>query len=377
VSGKRRWQMAGEDELFQMELNLHPNEASGLLTIGNEELLGEHGWDLGFWAVLDEGEIEDCIAAIGHRGGTPDDEGWEIERLRAEVSGATGKTEDAEAITRDDSTGYVYILGSHFGSKDGHLQPKRGFVARFREADVGHVTEDPAMELDVSRRSFVLHRLINDALEESGPDLILLGEQSHKALIAATIKRGKKENKKWAGLVREDDYPINIEGADFRENGALLLGLRFPTTARGRPILVELEGIDRLFDQDGALPEVRSFWTADAVGKDGEMAGVRDLALLKTGEGEELHLVTGNVDSRDKQSVLIQDFPGGRETVATHFRCVLPQDAHSGSLEAEFVREFPSLPRVEGMAVTPEGRTYYVTDEDEGVHLRLTRLLVG
>ena len=369
--------MAGEDELFQMELNLHPNEASGLMMIGDEELLREYGWNLGFWACLDEGEIEGCIAAIGRRRGYPDEEGWEIERLRAEASGAAGKTEDAEAITRDESTGYVYILGSHFGSKDGPLQPKRGFVARFREADVGHVTEDPAMKLDVSRRSFVLHRLINDALEESGPDLILLGEQSHKALIAATIKRGKKENKKWAGLVREDDYPINIEGADFRESGTLLLGLRFPTTAEGYPILVELEGIDRLFDPDGALPEVRGFWTADAVGKDGEMAGVRDLALLKTGEGEELHLVTGNVDSRDKQSVLIQDYPGGRETVATHFRCVLPQDAHSGSLEAEFVREFPSLPRVEGMAVTPEGRTYYVTDEDEGVHLRLTRLLVG
>jgi hypothetical protein len=366
-----------DDGLFQMDLNLHPNEASGLLVIEDGALLGAHGWDLGFWAVLDEGEIANCVAAIGHRSGSPQEEGWEIERLHARVTGDAGKTEDAEAITRDESTGYVYILGSHFGSKDGPLQPKRGFVARFREADVGHVTEDPAMELDVSRRSFVLHRLINDALEESGPDLILLGEQSHKALIAATIKRGKKENKKWAGLVREDDYPINIEGADFRESGTLLLGLRFPTTAEGYPILVELEGIDRLFDPDGALPEVRGFWTADAVGKDGEMAGVRDLALLKTGEGEELHLVTGNVDSRDKQSVLIQDYPGGRETVATHFRCVLPQDAHSGSLEAEFVREFPSLPRVEGMAVTPEGRTYYVTDEDEGVHLRLTRLLVG
>ena len=35
--------MAGEDELFQMELNLHPNEASGLLTLGDEALLGEHG----------------------------------------------------------------------------------------------------------------------------------------------------------------------------------------------------------------------------------------------------------------------------------------------------------------------------------------------
>jgi hypothetical protein len=29
------------------------------------------------------------------------------------------------------------------------------------------------------------------------------------------------------------------------------------------------------------------------------------------------------------------------------------------------------------MAITPEGRAYYVTDEDEGVHLRLTRLLAG
>ena len=101
--------MPGEDELFQMELNLHPNEASGLLMMGNQELLEEHGWDLGFWACLDEGEIEDCIAAIGHRRGSPDEEGWEIERLRAGASDAAGKTEDAEAITRDESTGYVYI----------------------------------------------------------------------------------------------------------------------------------------------------------------------------------------------------------------------------------------------------------------------------
>ncbi|HET7270665.1 MAG TPA: hypothetical protein VFI90_06210 [Rubrobacter sp.] len=369
--------MAGEDGLFQMDLNLHPNEASGLLTIGDGALLREHSWDLGFWAVLDEGEIEDCVAAIGHRRDSPMDEGWEIERLRARVVGDAGKTEDAEAITRDDSTGYVYILGSHFGGKAGPLQPKRGFVARFRESDVGSVTEDPAMNLEVSRRSFALHRLVNDAFKKSDLDLIPLGEQSYKALIAATIERGEKEKKKWSGLIREDDYPINIEGAAFREGGTLLLGLRFPTAADGRPILVELAGIDRLFERSDAFPEVLGFWIANAVGRNGEIAGVRDLALLKTGAGEELHLVTGNIDSRDKQSVLVQDYPGGRETVATHFRCLLPQDAHSGSLEAEFVREFPSLPRVEGIAITPEGRVFYVTDEDEGVHLRLTRLLGG
>jgi hypothetical protein len=369
--------MALQGELFQMELNLHPNEASGLLTLEDEALLGEHGWDLGFWAVLDEGEIDNCVAAIGHRRGFPVHEGWEIERLHAEVHGDAGKTEDAEAITRHEGTGHVYILGSHFGSKSGPLQPKRGFVARFLEADVGHLTDDPAMKLDVSRRSFALHRLINDALRESNLDLIPLGEQTYGALIEATIERGEKQGKKWAGLVREDDYPINIEGAAFRGNGNLLLGLRFPTTAEGRPILIELEGIERLFDEGDSLPTLSGFWTADAVGANGEIAGVRDLSLVATDSGDELHLVTGNVDSRDKQSVLVQDYPGGRDTVATHFRCSLPQDAHSGSLEAEFVREFPSLPRVEGIALTPDGRAFYVTDEDEGVHLRLTRLIGG
>jgi hypothetical protein len=365
-----------EDGLFQMDLNLHPNEASGLLVMDDEALLGVHGWDLGFWAVLDEGKIEDCVAAIGHRRGSPQEDGWEIERLHARVTGDSGKTEDAEAITRDHRTGLVYILGSHFGSKAGPLQPKRGFVARFREAEVGHVTEDPAMNLEVARRSFALHRLVNDAFDEHGIDLIPLGKQAREALIDATIERGREQGKKWSGLVREDDYPINIEGAAFRQDGSLLLGLRFPTAASGRPLLVEIGGIDRLFEEDG-LPEVLGFWTVDAVGEGGDMAGVRDLALHPTEDGEELHVVTGNVDSRDKKSVLVGDYPGGRETVATHFRCPMPEGAHSGELKGEFVRAFPNLPRVEGLAIADNDRAYYVTDEDEGVHLRLTRFLEG
>ncbi len=145
----------------------------------------------------------------GYRRGADIAEGWEIERLHAEPTGDAGKTEDAEAVTRHE--GWIYIFGSHFGSKDGPLQPKRGFVARFREADVGHATQDPAMEMEISRESFLVHRLINDALKDQGPDLIPLGPTSHEALIAATIRRGENEDKRWAGLVREDDYPINVE----------------------------------------------------------------------------------------------------------------------------------------------------------------------
>jgi len=361
------------DGLHQLELNLHPNEASGLLAIEDRSLLEAHGWEFGFWVVLDEGEIEDCIGVIGHRAGSSIREGWEIDRFRCEPVGDNGKTEDAEALARHD--GWVYAFGSHFGSKDGPLQPKRGFVARFRESDVHHAFENPAVRMEISRQSFALHRVINDALKESGPDLIPLGPRSHAAFIEATMKRGEKEKKRWAGLVREDDYPINIEGAAFREDGSLLLGLRFPVSADGRPVLVELEGVERLFEPDEAPPEVRGFWVVDAVGEGGDIAGVRDLGIVGSADGEELHLVTGNVDSRDKQSVLLPDYPGGRETVATHFRCAIPPDRHSGALKGVFVREFPNLPRVEGIAITEDARFFYVTDEDEGVHLRLTRLL--
>ena len=111
--------MAGEDELFLMELNLHPNEASGLLTIRDEALLGEHDWDLGFWAVLDEGKIEDCVAAIGHRCGYPEGEGWEIERLSASVDGNADKTENAEAITLDKRTATSTYSAPTSGAKAG------------------------------------------------------------------------------------------------------------------------------------------------------------------------------------------------------------------------------------------------------------------
>ena len=53
-------QSASDNEFHQLELNLHPNEASGLLTVENDALLESHGWEFALWAVLDEGEIEGC-----------------------------------------------------------------------------------------------------------------------------------------------------------------------------------------------------------------------------------------------------------------------------------------------------------------------------
>jgi hypothetical protein len=103
------------------------------------------------------------------------------------------------------------------------------------------------------------------------------------------------------------------------------------------------------------------------------LAGFRDLTFV----GDELHAITGEVDSSQSQSLLIKAYPGGRNTVSTHWRVTLPEDQSYGDLAATSIREFPGLLRVEGITGTEDGRYFYVVDEDEGVLLRLTRLLVG
>ncbi len=298
--------VAMDHERASIDLDLAPNEASGLVPVTDRPLLEAHGWDQAFWVVLDEGPVEDSVAVVGHAAGAEIEAGWSIERLHAIVEGDRVKTEDAEAMARHD--GWVYVFGSQFGKKDGPLQPKRSFVARFREAEV-----------------------------------------------------------------RTDDLPLNVEGAAFGDDGSLLLGLRFPTAADGRPLLVELDGIQRLFEPGGGVPEVRGFWVLDAVGREGTMAGVRDLTL----HGGELHVVTGNIDAREKGSVLLEDYPEGAHTMATHWRSPLPGGRRSGHLTAERLREFPDLSAIEGIAVDDHDRIFYVSDEDEGVVVKHTRLVVS
>ncbi|CAN5709338.1 hypothetical protein BH24ACT22_BH24ACT22_02940 [soil metagenome] len=354
-----------EQELQQLDLNLEPNEASGLLTIEDEPLLESHDWEYGFWVVMDDTEAEYCVGAIGHKRGAEINEGWEIDRLHAEPHfiGPEGGTEDAESVARHD--GWIYVFGSQHGGKRGPVDPEEAWVARFREEDVSHAFEDPAVKMEIARTDFVLHRVINDALKEFGPELLPQGPATYEAFVTQS-----REEEGLTEYVHEGDVTINIEGTAFREDGSVLIGLRYPVEAEGRPILADVEGIERLFD-GGDAPKVTGFTWYDAVGREGTVAGIRDLAIV----GDELHLVTGNIDSKQKGSVVLEDHPGGRDTVATHFYCKLPEAESSGLLETDFVREFPSLPRVEGIAVTEDGHFFYVTDEDEGVHLRLTRLL--
>ena len=184
--------------------------------------------------------------------------------------------------------------------------------------------------MQISRTELVLHRVINDALREFGPELLPQGPATYEAFVARS-----REEEGLGELVHEDDFTINVEGAAFREDGSLLVGLRYPVEAEGRPILTDVVGIERLFE--GGTPEVTGFTWADAVGREGTVAGVRDLAIV----GDELHLVTGNIDSKQKGSVVLE----GPPRRPGHGGDPLPLQAAGGrSLGASRSRLCPRVP---------------------------------
>jgi hypothetical protein len=78
--------------------------------------------------------------------------------------------------------------------------------------------------------------------------------------------------------------------------------------------------------------------------------------------GERLHLLVGNLDVE-----LLAGAPEPRRAPAAHWWVDLPAGGAGGTLSATFVRGFPEAMRLEGLAVGPDGRAYYVSDEDSRV----------
>jgi hypothetical protein len=350
------------------DLRLDPNEASGLVSIGAPELLDRNGWDRGFWTVLDDTGAAECLVLLGHEDGADVGDGWHSHRLSGRCVGYEGEVEDAEAVAI--RNGYVYVFGSHHGHKSGPLRTEVQWVARFAEADVEHGDEESSVQLHVVHTQLKVHRLINDALRDSGLDLLPMSDHMSSAFIEDTID--ELRGTPMQGAVEPHDWTVNIEGADFTADGDVLLGLRFPVSAEGAPVIVQLSGWDSLFEDPMALPSVEAIWQVDAIGRKGTLAGVRDLCTVD----DAVHLVTGDLDSAGKGSIIREDYEGGTQTVSTHFEATLPGRT-GGRVTARAVREFPDNPRIEGIAVDDDGRFFYVSDEDESVRLRTTPLFTG
>lgn len=325
-------------------------------------MVARRGWDRAFVTVLDEAHAEDAFALLGHEAGADPGDGWHAERLHLKPSSGAGKTEDAEACARRD--GHIYALGSQFGSKAGPLNPSRSWIARVPERALAAKGKAP---LEIARLRFGLHRAVNDALVRSGIELIERGPLTTERYIEATIARGASKGKRWTERITAADHPINVEGMEFRANGRLLLGLRYPVSADGHPLLVEVDDVDALFTDPGAVPSCTHVWELETVGHRDEPTGIR---ALHTDGDDVFDAVVGDLDAAGKGATILADHPEGARAASRHIRFSLPPVAGDGAVQAQTVHEFNAIKRVEGIALAPDGHAHYVIDEEGHVALR-------
>jgi hypothetical protein len=312
--------------------------------------------------VLDEAHAEDAFALLGHEAGASPGEGWHAKRLHLDPSSGGGKTEDAEACARRD--GHIYALGSQFGSKAGPLNPSRSWIARVPESALA---ADGRAPLEIARLRFGLHRAVNDALAGAGIELIERGPLTTERYIDATIARGAAKGKRWSGRVTAGDHPINVEGMEFRANGRLLLGLRYPVSADGHPLLVEVDDVEALFAEPDAVPSCGHAWELENVGHRDEPTGIR---ALHTDGDDVFDVVVGDLDAAGKGATILADHPAGGHAPSRHVRFSLPLTAGGGAVRAQTVHDFGAIKRVEGIALAPDGHAHYVIDEEGHVALR-------
>jgi hypothetical protein len=344
-----------------MELAVGCNEASDLLPVLAPEVLAAHGARRAFWTVLDEGTVEQCLALLLER----QDGTWTAHHAAFDAGAETGRTEDGEALARLGD--WIYVLGSHFGSKGGPLRPKRAFFARFRESDAGRPGAAP---LQIVRNQFRLHRLVNDALAAADIMPLPPGDRVQDRFIVETINRGTAREKSWATRLAPGDRPLNVEAAAFTPSGTLLLGLRFPVTEKGEPVLVEVAGVEGMFDDDARTwPEVVGAYALAGVTPPGTLVGFR--ALTAVGEGT-YDAVVGSIDALGKGSVLLDDHPTGGDVPSRHVRFRLPGEPGARDVPAELVTDLAPFHNVEGLAVV-DGQPIYVTDEDHRVAIWLDK----
>ena len=335
------------------------NEASALLSIVNRDLLDAFGWQEGFWIANDEKKVHKALATLGRT----DEGAWEVVPLKAKrTKGSSEKaTADCEAFARAGS--WIYVFGSQFGPKEGPLDPERHFVARLNESLVAYKKKKLHAAMDVAREPLFLHRLINDALRDSDLTLIRRSVEEATAYIEATASCRDED---WLPRLEHWDWPINVEGAAFAHNGRLLLGLRYPVTADGNPIVVELEGIDRLFVKKLArgVPRVTRVWALAFVGSPEQPLGIRALETF----GRAIHVIVGDLDGKPGRSQILAGHPEGHHGHSHHYVFHLPLGL-TDYVEARELRGFCGDANVEGMTVAADGAVWYIHD-DKNIRLQ-------
>ena len=207
--------------------------------------------------------------------------------------------------------------------------------------------------MEVVRDRFRLHRAINDALVASGIPLAQLSEKASRDFIRRTRTLGRKRHKTWADRILLEDLPLNIEGAAFDDQGGLILGLRFPVTAAGEPIVVEIAEVDGAFRSVGWWPAVRAIRVLTGAGSPRAPLGIRDLEL----SGDDLHALVGGIDPE-----LVDHAPAPSSRPFQHRVGRWTPGTKAKAVPTRLVRRFRPGQQVEGLAGDGAGGFAYVAE---------------
>lgn len=316
-------------------------QASGICRVRSAKLLEALAATDAYWFVSDEGKCEEALrlawrganglwqsAPAKHRGPVP------------------VKTDDAEELAH--WNGAVYIIGSHSAKKNGEPEVERHFFASFREDAATVSGSGPLIEIAVNVRVLrlpegAIFQSINDALKHSS--LLPAGEAETKAVNLARF-------------AREGDRLLNIEGFDFLNDGSALVGLRYPVTAEGTPLLLHMTGLVERFEDPAVPIRVEGPWTIRDAGTPDRPRGIR---ALRRDERGRLHVATGSLER--SPGILLRDHPkGAGDGTGEHRILTVAAFGSAHNPEAVLWHNAGVPDALEGIEVSTSGTILYLSE---------------
>lgn len=360
------------NKLRRVHLDSAFTEASALLPVHSPRLLAALGTDQAWWIVHDEAGLTNMVSIVRKMDGASKDPDrrWSIVPVSLFAAGEPEAVTDGEALAYAD--GMVFTFGSAFVNRRGGLDSRRSFVARFAEDDVEvGPLELSSGEVRISAPAQVLALetelvgRLNIALEASSIEVMKLARKAANKLArsveSASPGGWSDQADGWhsskADRSTGNMQPMNIEGAAIIGQD-VLLGLRWPVSVKGRPLVAILRGgrealITSEWSRRRLFDCPISFRVIDGAGSPKRPAGVR--AMSET-DGE-LHVVCGPTE-RDLAATEV------RGAKLQHLEVDLP------TFRATEIRSFEGFRKVEALAPgRDKPRWLYALDDEDAVVL--------
>lgn len=308
------------------------NEASGMAPVRPPSILGELEADEAWYVIHDEGDLGAMVSIIVRRGTDYAVLPLAIEPSDSVPAGRSFELTDAEAIALDESAGSSFlIVGSGFIGPKNRVDQRRSFVARVDHRS-GLTATATVVELGSS-----LMDAVNEALD---------AEQVDTMPLAKSV--GKK-------LPSPNTQLVNIEGAVVVGRD-LVLGLRWPVSKRGEPILATIPNFSGLFDAETPAPRV-DLTPIVGVGSPKRPAGIRALSSVPGKATTLVHAIIGPTD----RSIAAKNV---RAAALEHITIDLGLTPDSERSTVRSIRSFEGYRKVEALAPLGDDWIYALDDED-------------